>query len=528
MTAMPERYNASLLLDRNLEAGRGDKVAIYCEDERVTYGDLLRRVSRLGHALRALGLRREERVLLVLNDTPAFPVSFFAAIRAGAVPIPVNTLLGAADYRYFVADSGAPIAVVDAQHLGKVREAVADLPEPPRLIVANGRSEGAEALDDLLAAGPDELTPADTHRDDPAFWLYSSGSTGRPKGAVHLQHDILYTCETYARDVLEIGEGDVTFSASKLFHAYGLGNNLSFPYWAGATAVLHPGPPAPPALLAAAARHRPTIFYAVPTLYNAILHYLADRPDEAREAFGALRLCVSAAEALPPEIWRRWKEATGSVILDGIGSTEMLHIFLSNTLAALRPGSSGRPVPGYDARIVDDEGHAVPAGTAGYLQVRGDSAAAYYWRNHAKTKATMLGDWMATGDWYRADDEGFYWYEGRADDMMKVGGLWVSPVEVENALGEHPAVFEAAAIGVMVEGLARIKAVVVLRPGQEGSAALTGELQEWCKGRLKRYQYPHIVEYAPDLPKTVTGKIQRFKLRGEGEGEVRMGQGTAR
>ncbi|MGQ0548448.1 MAG: benzoate-CoA ligase family protein [Armatimonadota bacterium] len=509
MIDVPERYNASLLLDRNMEAGRGDKVAISCGDEKITYRDLLRRVSRFGAALVGLGLRREERVVLVLNDSPAFPVAFFGAIRAGCVPVPSNPLLKAEDQRYFIADSYARAVVVDHEYYETVQKALENHPEQVAVIVANGSAPGATALADLLRTGPDTLPPADTHRDDMAFMVYSSGSTGRPKGVVHLQHDILYTCETYARHILEINERDVTFSSSKMFHSYGLGNNMTFPYWAGASTVLYPGRPAPQAVLETVQRYRPTIFYSVPTLYNAMLNL----PDAGKYDLSSVRLCVSAAEALPPEIWRRWKERFGLSILDGIGTTEILHIFMSNTADAHKPGSSGKPVPGYDIKVVDDEGRPVKPGEAGHLLVRGDSIAPYYWHFHEKSKATMVGDWIRTGDWYRVGEDGFYWYEGRSDDMMKVGGLWVSPVEVENVLIEHPAVVEAAVVGVPVEGLNKMKAYVILRAGHTESVALVEELQAWCKGRLKRYEYPHLIDFVPDLPKTITGKIQRFKLR---------------
>jgi benzoate-CoA ligase family protein len=510
MITVPEWYNASIIVDQNLETGRADKVAIYCGEEEVTYGELARRIARFGHVLKGeLGVRQEDRVLLVLNDTPSFPVAFFAAMRIGAVPIPVNTMLGAGDYRFFVENSRARVVVAEEMYSGHIGEATRDLDEPVLTVYANGKVDGALAFDDLLEGGDDELSPVATHRDDPAFWLYSSGSTGRPKGAVHLHHDINYTCETYARHVLEVTERDRCFSASKLFHAYGLGNGISFPYWAGASTVLYPGKPTPGVILETAQHYEPTLFFSVPTLYNAMVNY----PGAGDYDLSSIRLCASAAEALPARVWRRWKETFGSVILDGIGSTEMLHIFVSNTPEALKPGSSGKPVPGYEAKILDEEERPVEQGGAGYLSVKGDSAAAYYWRNHEKTRATMQGEWLFAGDWYRVDEDGYYWYEGRSDDMIKVGGLWVSPVEVEDILGDHEAVIEAAAVGVPVDDLTRVKAFVVLRDGYEGTEELTEELQNWCKEKLKRYQYPHIVEFIEELPKTVTGKIQRFKLR---------------
>lgn len=522
MITIPEWHNASLIVDRNLEAGRAEKVAIYCGDDEVTYGELARRINRFGHALKGeLGVRQEDRVLLVLDDTPSFPVAFFAAMRIGAVPVPVNTLVDADEYRFYIEDSRARIVVADGVFHEKVRDALEGLEEPVELVLANGGEGGTYIFEDLLESGEDELEPVNTHKDDPAFWLYSSGSTGNPKGVVHLHHDIDYTCETYAQHVLEVDESDRMFSTTKLFHAYGFGNGISFPYWAGGSSVLLPGKPEPEAVLETIKRFEPTLFFSAPTLYNSILDY----PQAGDYDLSSVRFCVSAAEALPAHVWRRWKETFGVTILDGIGSTEMLHIFISNTPEEVEPGSSGKPVPGYDAKILDEDGYPVeePEG-AGYLAIKGDSAAAYYWRNHEKTKETMKGEWLFAGDWYRKDEDGFYWYEGRSDDMIKVSGLWVSPVEVENTLGEHDAVSEVAAVGVDVEGLTRIQAYVVLSEGHEGSDELVEELQEWSKNNLKRYQFPHIVEFTEELPKTATGKIQRFKLRESESGEDMPGQ----
>lgn len=503
-----ERYNAATLIDANLATGRGEKTAIYFGDEQITYQALFNRVCEMARALRALGVVREQRVLLVLGDTPAFPVAFFGAMRLGAVPVPINPLYKAADYRFFLEDSYARVVITETAHLDKLSQALEGYDEPVTIIVADGSAPNAYSLAELLDAHSGELPAANTHRDDMAFWLYSSGSTGKPKGVVHLHGDIPVTCETYARHVLQLTERDLVFGRV-LFHAYGLGNALSFPLSCGAATLLVPGRPTPRGILDAIERYRPTVLCLVPTLYNAILN---DEAAASRD-LSSLRLCISAAEPLAPETWRRWKERFGQIILDGIGSTELLHIFCSNTLTAYKPGSSGKAVPGYELRILDDEGRPVAVGETGNLFVKGESAAPFYWHQRAKSCRTMQGEWTATGDRYRVDEEGFYWYEGRADDMLKVSGEWVSPIELENVLLEHSTVSEAAVVGVPVDGVMRIRAVIILAAQQTPSVALKEELQEWCKARLQRFQYPHIVDFVAELPKTATGKIQRFKLR---------------
>ena len=508
MRDLPERYNVSTMLDANLEAGRGGKVAIYCGDERVTYADLYARVCRMARALRALGVTREQRVLLVLSDTPAFPVAFFGTIRLGAVAVPINPLLREDDYRHFVDETGTAVVIADAMYVDKVRRALQGHPDPVAIVVVGEPLPGCLPLEELLAAQEADFPPATTHRDDMAFWLYSGGSTGRPKGVVHLQHDLPYTCQTYARHILDVQESDRSFGRV-LFHAYGLGNCMTFPLCAGASSVLYPGRPTPAGILKTIEDLRPTLFFSVPTLFNAIL---AD-PASQQADLSSIRACVSAAEPLPPEIWRRWKDTFGLEILDGIGSTEMLHIYCSNRPGAVRPGSTGQPVPGYELRRLDYEGNLIADGSAGILEVKGDSSAPSYWRQHAKSQQTMRGEWVVTGDLFRVDEDGYYWYEGRADDMMKVGGEWVSPIEMENTLIAHPAVREAAVVAISVDGMTRIQAVIVLAPGSSESEELTRALQEWFKEHLQRYKYPHRVVYVNELPKTTTGKVQRFQLR---------------
>ena len=496
---LPERYNVGAdLLDRNLKAGRGAKVAIASAAKDVTYEDLFELACGAANELRDLGVRREERVLIAGYDSPGWVATFLGAIRLGAVPVPVNPLLQRSeDYDHYIDDSLARVVVVDADTEEKLTPAVARSTSSPRMLRA-----------DQIAPGP-EVAPAPTRKDDMAFWLYSSGSTGKPKAVVHLQHDIPYTCVTYAEQVLGITERDITFSTTGLFHAYGFGNNLTFPYWVGASTVLHAGRSTPATVLETIEKRRPTLFFSAPTLYNAILNF----EGATSRDLSSIRHCVAAAEALPAEVWRRWKDAFGLTILDGVGSTEMLHIYCSNRLDDVRPGSSGKPVPGHELKILDDEGGHVTTGQAGDLYVKGDSALALYWAQHEKTKRSVLGEWFFTGDRYRVDDDGFYWYEGRSDDMIKVSGLWVSPIEIESMLMEHPAVAESAVVGISVDGFTKIKAFVITRGGAVAGDALAADLQEHCKSRLQRFQYPHLVEFVTELPKTVTGKIQRYKLR---------------
>jgi benzoate-CoA ligase family protein len=514
----PERFNASVLLDRNIEQGRAGKAAVHADDRSLTYGELLVEASRAGNLLRALGVAREERVVLVLDDTTAFPVVFLGAMRLGAVPVPVSPLDKAANFRHFVDDSYARVVVADAACVPMLREALEG--RDVTLVSARGPADGAVDLDAELAKQHDELAPAPTHRDDMAFWLYSSGSTGRPKGVVHLHHDIEVTCETYARQVLGVREDDVMFSTTKLQHAYGLGNNLSFPLHFGATAVLNVGPPKPAALLSVLHQRRPTIFFSVPALYGALVRVQAPPiageagPSVvAEDAFASVRMCVSAAEALSPVIFDRFRDRFGLEIVDGIGSTEMLHIFCSNVPGAVVRGSTGRPVPGYGLRVVDDDGAVLEGEAVGHLEVRGDSCAAFYWHQHEKTKTSMRGEWFATGDRYRRTADGIYVYEGRVDDMLKIGGLWVSPVDMENAIMEHPLVDGVGVVGMTVDEVSRVAAYVIRRDGEPTDEELADELRTLCKERLRRYEYPHVVRFVDDLPRTVNGKVQRFRLR---------------
>ena len=503
--------NVSTYIDGWLEDGRGDDTAIItADDRRVTAQELHAGVCRVAGHLRDMGVGRGDRVLLVLDDTPAFPAAFLGAMRIGAVPVPVNFLLRSSDFGYFLDDSGAVAAVVDHAFLPAVEPQVAQRPGVA-LLVANGEPpDGAVAFDSWMNAGTDEMTAVEPQPDDMAFWLYSSGSTGPPKGVVHTHSDVAGTCAKYAVPILGIRHGDVVFSSTKMFHAYGLGNNLTFPLWAGATAVYLTGRPVPDRLFERVNTHHPDLLFSVPALFNAMLA----SPDFGTVDWSSVRLAISAAEALPPEIWRRFHDRTGIEILDGIGSTEMLHIYCSNRAGRVKPGSSGTPVDDYEIEIRDPDGALCLPGKAGEMWVKGPSTFAGYWQQDERNREKLRDGWFLTGDRYHVDEDGYYTYEGRVDDMMKIGGLWVSPIEIENRLMENPAVSEAAVVEVAIDSRSRIKAAVILAEGVTGDEQLTARLQEWCKDALQRYQYPHVIEYVDDFPRTATGKIQRFKLRG--------------
>jgi benzoate-CoA ligase family protein len=500
--SLPARFNVAVpFIDRHLAEGRGAKAAIRTAHETVTYGELAERVNRTGNALLALGLQRGDRLLMVVKDCPAFFYLFWGAIKAGIVPVPPNTLLRAPDYAYMFEDSGCRLVVYSSEFASEVEPALRQF--PVKALTVDAFLAG-------MAKAPAELEPVLAAPSDDCFWLYSSGSTGRPKGAVHAQRDMVVTSELYGVRTLGVTEADVNYSAAKLFFAYGLGNGMTFPLWVGGTAVLDDRRPTPDATFDNIETFKPTIYYGVPTLYAAQLAALESRPRD----LSSVRACVSAGEALPADMFRRWKEKTGTVILDGIGSTECLHIFVGNSLADHRPGTSGKPVPGYEVKILDDAGSPVPRGESGRLWIRSESAAKYYWNKPEKTAETMVDGWLNTGDTYRQDADGYFIYEGRSDDMMKVGGIWCSPVEIENCLVGHASVLEVAVVGhADADTLIKPKAIVVLKQAGSGDPDLTAELMALCKKTLAPYKYPRWVEYVPELPKTATGKIQRFKLR---------------
>src|SRR3989441_1044763 len=515
---IPDQFNAATaFLDRNLAEGRGTKTAIYSEGNAYTYAQIAELANRVGNALLDLGVDMEQRVALLLLDSPQFAAGFFGAIKIGAVPIPLNTSLHPNDYVYMLNDSRARVLLVHSVAWSQIQQILPELKYMRHIVVVGLEQDGANETATLhdfekwTQKASSELQAAATTKDDSAFWLYSSGSTGFPKGCVHLQHDMTYCTEFYAKPILGIHEGDITFSAAKLYFAYGLGDNLYFPFAVGASTVDYAGRPLPEDMFSVVQQYRPTIFFGVPTLYAGML---ALPEAEKRFDFSSVRVCVSAGEALPADIQRRWMEKFNVEILDGIGSTEILHIFISNRAGQIRPGSSGKLVPGYEALITDEGGHAVKQGDIGNLLIRGDSITAYYWNKHEKTKDIITGHWIHTGDKYYEDAEGYFWYCGRSDDMLKVGGQWVSPVEVEGALISHPAVLEAAVVGDMdADELVKPKAYVVLNHDYEPSEAMANDLKAFVKNKLAPFKYPRWIEFVPELPKSATGNIQRFKLR---------------
>jgi benzoate-CoA ligase len=504
---------ATYFVDSHADAGRGHRIAIEHADKRVTYDELLAKINRMGNALgRSLGVRMEERVLLLLLDTPEFAYSFFGAIKIGAVPVPVNTLLKPHDYEYLFNHSRARVAIVSEPLLGAIEQIPRKrLPFLQHIVVIGPSHPGTISFAALTDNESAELHPAPTHPDDAAFWLYSSGSTGAPKGCVHLQHDMVVASDLYARGVLNISENDRFFSAAKLFFAYGLGNALYFPLSVGATSILLSLPPSPQHVYAMIERYKPTLFFSGPSNYAALLDFKREGADFD---LSSIRYGVSAGEALPAALFERFKARFGVEILDGIGSTEALHIFISNRPGAIRPGSSGLVVPGCDCKLLDDQNEPIGPGEIGTLWVECDAVCSQYWNEHNKTKSTIRGHWISTGDKYRQDAEGYFWSAGRADDMLKVSGVWVSPTEIEAVLMEHDSVAEVAVVARKdKDDLLKPVAWVVLRAEIIGTPELARTLQDFVVSRLPVYKRPRWVEFTSTLPKTATGKIQRFKLR---------------
>jgi len=504
-------YNAvTWLLDRNVDEGRGEKLAFTDTVSSLTYGQLQKQSCRVANMLRRLGVRREERVAMIMLDTTDFPAVFLGAIRAGIVPVPLNTLLTSDQYAYVLADCRARVVFISEALLPVVKEMVGRMADLDHVIVSGRDAHGYKKLSDEIAGESDSFVTAATHADEPAFWLYSSGSTGMPKGVRHLHASLAATADTYARQVLGIREDDVCLSAAKLFFAYGLGNALTFPMSVGATTILNSERPTPALMFELMNTYNPTIFFGVPTLFSSMLH---DEALKNERGGNALRICTSAGEALPESVGNAWKSRFGVDILDGVGSTELLHIFLSNSPGDIKYGSSGRPVPGYRVRLVNEAGAEVADGEVGELLVDAPSAGEGYWNQRSKSRQTFEGHWTRTGDKYIRDTDGRYTFCGRSDDMFKVSGIWVSPFEVESALITHPAVLEAAVVPEPdPEGLLKPKAFVVLRSGAN-TAGLQDALKDYVKQKIGVWKYPRWIDVVDALPKTATGKIQRFKLR---------------
>jgi benzoate-CoA ligase family protein len=509
---LPDCFNATeFFLERHLREGRGARPAFRYRGRAITYAELATRANRAGNALAARGVQMEQRVLLALPDTPEFAEVFWGALKIGAVAVPVDDGLRAEDYEFLLNDSRARVAVVGERAAGAVLAARPRCAWLQSVVVVGRPRRGALPYERLLDRASPSLAVAQTTRDDVALWGYTSGSTGAPKAAVHLHHDLAYAAERVGRGVFGIGPEDLIFSVSKLYFAFGLGNSLYFPALAGAAAVLVPERPDPVHILEIIHVERPTVLFTVPTVYSRLLQV----PDgSARFDLSSLRLCVSSGEPLPAALFHTWRERFGHVLHDVVGSTEALHDFIANHPGRARAGSSGELIAGFEARLVDDGGHAVPPGAIGELLIKGESTAPYYWNRHQQSQQTMLGEWLRTGDMFSRDADGYFYFAGRADDMMKVGGRWVSPAEVESALLEHPAILEAAAVTAAdAQGLFHVRAHCVLKAGAAAGAQLETELRARLHERLPGYKVPRWIEFVDDLPKTATGKIQRFALR---------------
>ncbi|MEW6731698.1 MAG: benzoate-CoA ligase family protein [Acidobacteriota bacterium] len=512
MVEFPEQFNmATYFLESNLAAGRGDKVCLYYQDKTYTYRQIAEETNRVGNVLRELGVEMEDRVLMVLSDCPEFVASWFAITKIGAVITMVNHLLPTTDYQYYLDYTRAKVAIVEASALERIEPALQHARHLKSLLVVGTPTGRHPSYAELVREASLQLDTAATTRDDIAIWLFTSGSTGHPKAAVHLQHDLPYNTECYAKQVLKMSEHDITLGVPKLFFGYATGTNLLFPFAVGGATAIFSERSTAETMFEMIARYRPTVLTSVPTMINAMLQV-----EGAQEKYdlSCLRVCISAGEALPEELYHRWVSTFGVEILDGIGSAEMFHIYISNCFGDVKPGSLGKLVPGYDARIIDAEGREVSIGEMGTLQIKGDSAALCYWNAHEKSKQTFAGDWYTSSDQFRRDQDGYFWYCGRTDDMLKVGGIFVSPIEIENCLLQHEAVAECAVIGIMDEqNLIKSKAFIVVRAGVEADNRLVTELQEFVKRTIAPYKYPRIVEFVASLPKNDRGKIDRKLLK---------------
>ncbi len=515
----PERFNmADYFLYHNVEEGRENKTCLYFRDEAYTYADAVRMANRAGNALRALDVDVEDRVLIALPDCPEFVWTWFGASRIGAVLTMVNPLLPAADYQYYLEYTRARVAIIDESLVRTFEEATKGARYLRRVLVTGRETGSFLSFDETVGEMSDQLiAPASTHRDDVAIWLFTSGSTGLPKGAVHLHHDLPFNTEVYAKRTLGVNENDLTISVPKLFFGYATGTNLLFPFAVGGATALFSERSTPEKMFEMIERYRPTILTSVPTMINGMLN----AEGAAGRDLSALRMCLSAGEALPVELYERWVKTFNVEILDGIGSAEMFHIYITNRLGDVRPGSLGRIVDGYEAQIIDGEGRAVATGEMGTLRIKGDSAALCYWNAHEKSKETFAGDWCTTGDQFHVDGEGYYWYHGRTDDMLKVSGVYVAPVEIENCLLQHEAVLECAVVGHDPgDGLIKPKAFIVPRESYTPGEELAEEIKSFVKAKIALYKYPRWIEFVASLPKNDRGKIDRKQLKSSGQWSV--------
>jgi benzoate-CoA ligase len=507
---LPEEFNlAAALLDRHLAEGRGAQWALRGPAGDLTYEQLYRLTSQAGNALRALGLDSEQRVLLLLRDSPEFIACFLGAMKIGAIPVPLNTFAHPSDYEFYLRNSGARMVVGEAEFLAPLEPMLRRFPLRAVLSVRGEGISGAHRFEEAVSAQPAELDPAPTHKDQPSHWVYSSGSTGEPKAVVHLHKSVVFCVEPYVRHVIQMTPEDVTFSIARLFFSYGMTNSMFLPLWVGAGVLLLPDRPEPDLALAAIEQYRPTLFFSVPTAYNRML-----REDLDPRKLASLRLCVSAGEALPAPIYQEWKRKTGLEVLDGVGSTEFGYIFLTNRPGDIHPGSSGRMLPEHKARLVNPDGGEVTGMDMGELYVSSPAVALYYHRNHAASKRAFVGEWLRTGDQYMRDEQGVFTYQGRSDDLFKSGGIWVSPIQIESTLLTHPAIAEASVVAQRNEqGFEKPVAYIVLKDGVAAGARIEQELRSFTKERLAVYKCPKAFHFVSELPKTATGKIQRFKLR---------------
>ncbi len=512
MPEMTDWFNlGDFMLDRHIREGRGNKAAIYYKDKVITYAELQEAANKTGNALLELGIEEENRVIICLPDCPEFLYTYFGAMRIGAVPVPISTMALPQDYKYYLNDSRAKVLVTDDKLAPNFTEVARELKYLRHFIVVGTPEPGQRNFDDLIKEASSSLEVAKTSKDDMAFWLYSSGTTGTPKGVVHLHHDVLHLLPSYCENVLQITENDIVYSASKMYFSYGR-NSMESVFVSGAASLLVPELPKPVTVAEIITKYKPTIYFSIPTSYMGVLDLL-DK-EEGKYDLSSLRKCISAGEALPKVIFDRWKEKFGVEILDGIGSTDVGGIYISSLPGKIKSGSCGVLLPGFEVKLTDEDGKEVPDNEVGVLWMNNDGTTPFYWRKHEKSKDAIHGEWFNTGDQFYRDSDGFFWFSGRADDMLKAGGIWVSPVEVEGILLEHPAVLECGVVGNVDESnLEKPLAFVVPREGYTASPELEKELQSFVRSKTAHYKYPRWVKFVNELPRTATGKVQRYKLR---------------